>query len=236
MQKLVVLSGAGISAESGLNTFRDANGLWEGHDITKVACIKGWRENRKLVLEFYNQRRRELKKVQPNQAHLTLKELELFFEVFIITQNVDDLHERSGSKNVLHLHGELFKVRSEDNDQLIYYLSEDLYEKDKAQDGSLLRPHIVWFGEEVPMMEKAADQVAQADVFLIIGTSLQVYPAASLLSYLPPKTPIYLIDVNKPLISDIEHLCFTQCTASEGMCRLRQILLKSLISNDESAS
>lgn len=228
MRKLIVLSGAGISAESGLRTFRDADGLWEGYDIMSVASFEGWRKNPKRVLDFYNQRRRELKKVKPNEAHLILKELEVFFKVFIITQNVDDLHERAGSKNVLHLHGELLKVRSERDENLIYDWTEDLHRENKARDdGAHLRPHIVWFGEEVPMMRQAVAQVARGDICLIIGTSLEVYPAASLINYLPSDAKIYVIDPKRPLAPDVKNAHFIECVASEGMRRLREILLKN---------
>ncbi|WP_103326717.1 Sir2 family NAD-dependent protein deacetylase [Bacteroidetes bacterium endosymbiont of Geopemphigus sp.] len=228
MQKLIVLSGAGISAESGLRTFRDVGGLWEGHDVMTVVSPEGWKNNPKLVLDFYNQRRRELKKVKPNEAHLILKELEAFFEVFIITQNVDDLHERAGSKNVLHLHGELLKVRSERDENLIYNWTEDLHLEDKAQDdGDRLRPHIVWFGEEVPMIKQATTQVARGDICLLIGTSLEVCPAASLINYLPSNAKIYVIDPKKPSALDVKNTYFIECIASEGMRILREILLKN---------
>ncbi|MEK7255713.1 MAG: Sir2 family NAD-dependent protein deacetylase, partial [Bacteroidota bacterium] len=185
MQKLVVLTGAGVSAESGISTFRDANGLWENHDIMEVASPQGWRKNKELVLEFYNQRRRQLQLVEPNAAHLALVDLEAKFTTCVVTQNVDDLHERAGSKLVLHLHGELLKARSTHDPELIYDWKGDISLTDKCERGSQLRPHIVWFGEEVPMLPLAADLVSQAEVVLIVGTSMQVYPAAGLVSYAP---------------------------------------------------
>jgi len=181
MKKLTILSGAGISAESGIKTFRDSDGLWENHDVTEVASPDGWRKNRELVLEFYNQRRRQLHEVQPNEAHKLLAELEKYFEVQIITQNIDDLHERAGSSNVLHLHGELFKSCSCNNKSLVYEQKGDIKIGDKAEDGAQLRPFIVWFGEDVPMMTEAMKITRESDIFLVIGTSLQVYPAAGLL-------------------------------------------------------
>jgi len=195
MKKLVVLSGAGISVESGIKTFREMGGLWEQYDITEVASPEGWQKNRQLVLDFYNQRRKELFNVNPNKGHRVLVELEGFFDVQIITQNVDDLHERAGSSHVLHLHGELKKVRSSIDEKLIHELAGwELKEGDLCEKGSQLRPHIVWFGEAVPMIEEAALIVQKADIFVIVGTSLNVYPAAGLLSYVPENTPVYLID------------------------------------------
>ncbi|MCB0688780.1 MAG: NAD-dependent deacylase [Saprospiraceae bacterium] len=182
-KKLVVLTGAGISAESGLKTFRDANGLWEGYDVMQVASIDGWHQNPQAVLNFYNLRRKQLLEVQPNQAHYDLVSLEKEYDTTIITQNVDDLHERAGSKQVIHLHGELLKVRSVQNSHLVYTWHRDLFLGDSAEDGMQLRPHIVWFGELVPQIEVAIPIVSQADIILIVGTSLQVYPAASLLQY-----------------------------------------------------
>jgi len=196
MQKpnIVILSGAGISQESGIQTFRDANGLWENHDIMEVASPQGWQKNPELVLEFYNQRRRQLHEVEPNAAHKAITKLQKHFPVHIITQNVDDLHERAGNQNVLHLHGELFKVRSEKNENLIYDWKKDLHIGDKAEDGAQLRPHIVWFGEAVPMIEEAIPLVKNADIFIIVGTGMQVYPAAGLINYLRPDATIYYID------------------------------------------
>lgn len=199
MKKIVVLTGAGISAESGLKTFRDADGLWEGHDVYEVASPEGWYRNQSLVLDFYNQRRRQLLEVFPNEAHLALSKLETRYDVSIITQNVDDLHERAGSSNVLHLHGELRKVRSTVDPDLIYTLDGwELKMGDKCEKGSQLRPHIVWFGEAVPAMYDAIPIVENADIFVVIGTSLAVYPAAGLVHYTKPRTPIFVIDPDRP--------------------------------------
>lgn len=194
MKKIVVLTGAGMSAESGIKTFRDANGLWEGHDVMEVASPEGYEKNPKLVLEFYNQRRRQLKEVSPNKGHHNLVLLEKYDQVTIITQNVDDLHERAGSKNVIHLHGELRKVRSSSDSNLIYHWEEDLLIGDLCEKKSQLRPHIVWFGEAVPMIHKAIELVKKADILVIIGTSMQVYPAAGLIDFVQDKVPIYFID------------------------------------------
>lgn len=200
MQKLVVLTGAGISAESGISTFRDAGGLWEGHDVMEVASPQGWAKNRELVLDFYNQRRRNLKEVKPNSAHLALADLEKRYDVTVITQNVDDLHERGGSTKIVHLHGELIKSRSTSHPHLVYEINgTELSLGDKCEKGSQLRPHIVWFGEEVPEMERAAAITSQADILIIIGTSMVVYPAASLLWYAKSGIPVYYID---PAIPD----------------------------------
>lgn len=201
MQKIVVLTGAGISAESGISTFRDADGLWEGHDVMAVASPQGWVNDQKLVLDFYNQRRRQLKSVSPNSAHFALAKLEVKFDVVIITQNVDNLHERAGSSRIIHLHGELNKVRSSGNSKLIYDWTDDLNEGDICEQGHQLRPHIVWFGEMVPMLEPAIQECETADIFIIIGTSMQVYPAAGLISYARSSSNIYYIDP-KPNISN----------------------------------
>ncbi|MTG98610.1 MULTISPECIES: SIR2 family NAD-dependent protein deacylase [Myroides] len=206
MQKrLVVLSGAGISAESGIKTFRDADGLWEGHDVMDVASPQGWIRNKELVLKFYNDRRRQLLSCQPNQAHQLLVELEKDYNVSIITQNVDDLHERAGSKDVLHLHGELLKVRSEEDETLVYPWTGDLLASDQNDKGHKLRPHIVWFGEMVPELERAIPIVEQADIILIIGTSLQVYPAASLINYANENAKVYYIDPNPAMTNSFRH-------------------------------
>lgn len=206
-KKLVVLTGAGISAESGISTFRDANGLWESHDIMEVASIDGYQRNPKLVQEFYNQRRKQLFEVVPNAAHLFLKELENDFEVSILTQNVDDLHERAGSTKVIHLHGELRKARSEKDENLIIDWNDDIKFGDLAVDGNQLRPHIVWFGEIVPEIENAIDEVLTADILIIIGTSMQVYPAASLKDYAKQNIPIIYIDPSDTYInSSITHI------------------------------
>lgn len=194
MKKIVVLTGAGISAESGIKTFRDHDGLWENYDVMEVASIEGWHKNKELVLSFYNARRKDLDKVQPNAAHQALAELEDKYKVVVITQNVDDLHERGGSTNIIHLHGELNKVRSIIHHDLIYAWNKDLNLGDTCERGTQLRPHIVWFGEAVPMLESAVQEIVEADIVLVIGTSMQVYPAASLVGYAPPHCPIHYID------------------------------------------
>ncbi len=196
MKKVVILTGAGISAESGIKTFRDAGGLWEGHDIMEVASPEGFKKNPALVLDFYNQRRRQLHEVSPNAAHFALVQLEKKFETYIITQNVDDLHERAGSKNVLHLHGELFKARSTTYPTDIIEWKEDILLGSLCSKGTQLRPHIVWFGEQVPAMSEAIKIAKEADIFIVIGTSLQVYPAAGLIDFVPAKADKYLIDPN----------------------------------------
>ncbi len=226
MKNIVVLTGAGISAESGIKTFRDAGGLWEGHDVMEVASPQGWHADPELVLEFYNQRRKQLLTVQPNKAHILLSELEKFYNVQIITQNVDDLHERGGASNVLHLHGELFKVRSTENDAQVYQWEKDLNLGDLSDDGNQLRPHIVWFGEAVPMLGKAIEITQKADIFIIIGTSMQVYPAASLIEYTKPNIPIYFIDPN-PASSISYHKNITVFSekASIGMEELMKVLI-----------
>jgi len=225
MKKITVLTGAGISAESGIKTFRDAGGLWEGHDIMEVASPQGFRKNPELVLNFYNKRRKQLTEVQPNQAHYNLAELQKDFDVQIITQNVDDLHERAGSKKVLHLHGELFKVRSTKDPSLIYNWKKDLKIGDLCEKKSQLRPHIVWFGEAVPMIEKAIDLVMDADIFMVIGTSMQVYPASSLIQYILSKTPKFFIDP-KPSITekDYPNLTIIKEVATKGTEILKQKL------------
>lgn len=221
-KKLVVLTGAGISAESGIKTFRDSDGLWEGHDVMEVATPEGWHKNQELVLDFYNKRRQQLKEVQPNLGHIILAELEKDFDVHIITQNVDDLHERAGSTKVLHLHGELLKVRSTQNKNLIFDWTEDLFTGDLDTNGHQLRPHIVWFGEEVPALEEAIDITETADYFAVIGTSLQVYPAAGLISYTPASTPVFYIDPKPISIPNIRNKVETISKfASEGVSDLR---------------
>lgn len=225
-QKLVVLSGAGISAESGIKTFRDSDGLWENHDVMDVASIDGWNRNPQLVLEFYNQRRKQLLDVKPNAGHIGLAELEKDYEVHIITQNVDDLHERAGSSHIIHLHGELKKVRSVKNAFKFFNLEGwEVKWGDKAEDGHQLRPHIVWFGEEVPMMDIAAMITAQADVLVIIGTSLQVYPAAGLLHYAPAEIPKYLIDPKAEFVHGVENLTLINKTATQGVAVLKSLLV-----------
>ncbi|MEE9364293.1 MAG: NAD-dependent deacylase [Cellulophaga sp.] len=198
-KKIVVLTGAGISAESGIKTFRDANGLWEGHNVMEVASPEGFANNPTLVLNFYNQRRKQLLEVSPNKAHDALVLLEKYYNVTIITQNVDDLHERAGSSAVVHIHGELLKTRSTKNERTVLNWKNDLSLGDLCQDGHQLRPHIVWFGEEVPLLEKAIKITQEAEILIIIGTSMQVYPAASLMHYVTEKTAIYFIDP-KPVI------------------------------------
>jgi NAD-dependent deacetylase len=202
-KNLVVFTGAGISAESGIQTFRAADGLWEGHNAEDVATPQGFSKNPALVLDFYNQRRRQLLTVKPNAAHLILAELENDFNVHVITQNVDNLHEKAGSSNVLHLHGELLKVRSTVNKYEILDWDKDLVLGDLDKNGNQLRPHIVWFGEMVPELENAVDIVSNADIFLIVGTSLQVYPAASLIEFCNEKTKIYYIDPNPASVTHI---------------------------------
>ena len=216
MKHIVVLTGAGISAESGIKTFRDADGLWEGHDVMEVASPQGYAANPELVLDFYNQRRRQLLDVTPNQAHLDLATLENDFKVTIITQNVDDLHERAGSTNVVHLHGELLKVRSTFDQTDIHCWTKDLVLGDLCKKGAQLRPHIVWFGEAVPMIDTAVTICVTADILVIIGTSMQVYPAASLMHYVPEQTPTYFIDP-KPAIETKQHLTVIAKPATQGV-------------------
>lgn len=225
MKKLVVLSGAGVSAESGIKTFRDSDGLWENYRVEEVASIEGWYRNKALMLDFYNQRRRQLKDCVPNRAHEIIAELEKQFDVTVVTQNVDNLHERAGSSKVIHLHGELTKVRPEDREEsgIIDIGYKDINLGDKDSRGKQLRPHIVWFGEAVPMLEKAASAVSKADILLIIGTSLNVYPAAGLFRYVRYGTPIYLIDP-KPIRLDYEHFTQIQERATVGMEELRRVI------------
>ena len=228
MKKLVVLSGAGISAESGIKTFRDADGLWEGHDIMEVASPIGFAKNPELVFDFYNKRRAQLLEVQPNQAHSILAELQNEFDIHIITQNVDDLHERAGSNNVIHLHGELLKVRSIYNEQIILDWNKDLFLGDVDKFGNQLRPHIVWFGEDVPAMEKALETVEQANILLVIGTSLQVYPAAGLINYVEQHVPVFYIDPKPATIYDLPNpLEIISMSATKGMKILKEKLLNS---------
>ncbi len=226
---IVVLTGAGISAESGIKTFRDADGLWEGHDVMEVASPEGWQRNRDLVLDFYNQRRRQLKTVVPNSAHLDLVKLEAQYETHIVTQNVDNLHERAGSKNILHLHGELVKSRSTLDESLVYDCPDDIKQGDKCEKGSQLRPHIVWFGEMVPMLESAAALCSKADIVIIVGTSMQVYPAASLVGFAPNTAQIYYIDPKPSISHELSlrnQLQVIQATATIGM---KQLLAKLLV-------
>lgn len=228
-KKLVVLTGAGISAESGIKTFRDSDGLWEGHDVMEVASPEGWRNNPALVMDFYNKRRQQLKEVVPNAAHLILAELEQHFDVHIITQNVDDLHERAGSSNVLHLHGELLKVRSTKRENYILDWTDDLNFGDLDDNGHQLRPHIVWFGEAVPALEEAVSITNEADFFAVVGTSLQVYPAAGLIDFAKPGTPLFYVDLNPARIPNLRNeLEVIPTTASEGMKLLKEKLLARL--------
>jgi len=225
MKRLVVLTGAGISAESGIQTFRDADGLWEGHNVMDVASPQGFTADPKLVLNFYNERRKQLLKVTPNKGHYNLATLDKDYNVEIITQNVDDLHERAGSKNVTHLHGELLKVRSSIDENIVLNWKNDLNVGDLCPKKSQLRPHIVWFGEMVPMLDKAIKITKKADILVIIGTSMQVYPAASLVDYVKPNTPIYFIDP-KPAVSKnrFNNLTIIEKVASAGTEKLIELL------------
>ncbi|WP_373056457.1 NAD-dependent deacetylase [Zunongwangia sp. H14] len=225
MKKIVVLTGAGISAESGIKTFRDADGLWEGHEVMEVASPLGWQNNQELVLNFYNQRRKQLLKVHPNKAHFALAELEQKFDVEIITQNIDDLHERAGSTKVTHLHGELLKARSTFDEDLVMDWKKDICVGDFCEHNHQLRPHVVWFGEAVPMFEKAAQITAKANILIIIGTSMQVYPAASLVSFAPEGIPVYFIDP-RPNISQRGTLKIIAEKAVKGVPVLVQDLLE----------
>lgn len=226
MKKLTILTGAGISAESGIKTFRDGDGLWENHNITDVASPEGWQKDKALVLEFYNQRRRQLHEVEPNEAHLLLAELEKYFDVQIITQNIDDLHERAGSTNILHLHGELFKSCSCENKNLIYEQKSDINLGENAEDGAQLRPFIVWFGEDVPLMREATIMAQEADVFLVIGTSLQVYPAAGLLHDIKEDCLLIVVNPNETGFGYGQRAVVIKETATQGM----KLLFKELLS------
>ena len=225
MKNIVILSGAGMSADSGLKTFRDHDGLWEGHDVMEVASPEGWESDRELVLDFYNQRRRNLLEAKPNAGHEALVRLEENYNVEIITQNVDDLHERAGSMNVHHLHGELLKVRSTGDPTLVYDWEDDLNNGDMCKKGYQLRPHIVWFGEAVPMIEKAAQITSKADILIIIGTSLAVYPAAGLIHYAQENIPKYLIDPKIPHGVQLNNIKFIQQTAQNGVPPLIEDIL-----------
>ncbi|MFT7590037.1 MAG: NAD-dependent deacetylase [Limisphaerales bacterium] len=222
--KLIVLTGAGMSAESGISTFRDSGGIWEQHDIMEVASPKGWQVNPGLVLNFYNQRRAQLNEVEPNAGHFKLAELEQDFEVQIITQNVDDLHERAGSTNILHLHGELRKARSTADPTDIWVHKEDIKLGDTCRLGGQVRPHIVWFGEEVPMIQQAMIDCGSAQVLVVIGTSMAVYPAASLVHYVPADIPKFLIDPNKIEMPAINNLEIIEATATKGVAILSEKL------------
>jgi NAD-dependent deacetylase len=224
---LVVLSGAGISAESGIPTFRASDGLWENHRIEDVATPEGFKRNPELVLRFYNERRTKATSVLPNQGHLILAELEKDFKVTIITQNVDNLHERAGSTNVIHLHGELSKARSSKNtNEIIDIEAKEINLGDKSADGTQLRPHIVWFGEAVPMIDLAAEIASSADIFVVVGTSLQVYPAADLVQNVGQHVPVYVIDPKKPSIANSSNVYFIEEIGSIGLQRLKSILVK----------
>lgn len=221
-----MLTGAGISAESGLQTFRDSDGLWEGFDVNEVATATAWKKNPSLVQQFYNLRRKGVKEALPNAAHYTLAELENDFDVHIITQNIDDLHERGGSTKIIHLHGEIFKMRSEKNDEFMYPVFDDIKMGDLAEDGAQLRPHIVWFEEAVPEMEKAMLIAKQADIFLIVGTSLVVYPAAALIHYVPRQIPKFIVDKKIPYTSSLYNLTAVEKPAGEGMKEVKSLLKK----------
>jgi NAD-dependent deacetylase len=226
MKKLVVLTGSGISAESGLKTFRESGGLWENYDVMQVASYDGWMTDQELVLKFYNERRAQLKNTKPNAGHIGLVELEEFFDVYIITQNVDNLHERAGSRNVLHLHGELTKVRSTGDESLIYDIGyKDISLGDTCEKGFQLRPHIVWFGEAVPAIEEASKIAHTADIFAVIGTSLVVYPAAGLVDYVPRETPIFLIDPNEISAAYYRRFEMIKEKAGKGVAILKERLL-----------
>jgi NAD-dependent deacetylase len=225
-KKVVVLTGAGISAESGLRTFRDSDGLWEGYDVTEVATPRAWRKDPKLVLDFYNMRRRDVLKAEPNAGHLGLAELEKDFDVHIITQNIDDLHERAGSSKVLHLHGQIFQMRSERDEELIYAIREDILLGQLAEDGAQLRPHIVWFEEPVPMIQEAVPLVRSADIFVVVGTSLVVYPAAGLVDLARPGIPKYIVDKQIPFTSGVGNLVAIEQPASTGVRELQKMLAK----------
>lgn len=228
MKKLVVLTGAGISAESGLKTFRDSDGLWEGYDIEEVATPAAWRKNPQLVLEFYNFRRAQVARAQPNDAHIGLAELEKYFDVQIITQNIDDLHERAGSTKVMHLHGEIFKMCDESDRSCVKQIHGDIRMGDITEKGNQYRPDIVWFGEAVPMIEQAVIETMKADIFVVIGTSLQVYPAAGLVGYAPMHSEKYIIDKKIPYISSSEDLTVIEKSATEGVRDLKSYLKKDL--------
>jgi NAD-dependent deacetylase len=227
MYKLYILTGAGMSAESGIKTFRDSGGLWEEYDVMTVASIDGWYKNPQLVLRFYNERRRQLEAAKPNAGHVGLAQLEKYFDVHIITQNIDNLHEKAGSKHVLHLHGELTKARSSTDALLIHDIGyKDINWGDKCKRGSQLRPHIVWFGEAVPTMDTAIEMVYNADAFAVIGTSLNVYPAASLINYVPSKVPIYLVDPNDVPAPANRNVEIIKEKAGAGVEILKQRLFK----------
>ena len=222
---IVVLTGAGISAESGLKTFRDSDGLWNGYNVYDVATPGAWKKNPEMVLEFYNARRKDVAAAEPNAAHIALAEFEKDFDVTIVTQNIDDLHERGGSTKIIHLHGEIFKMRSEADEELVYEIRGDIKLGDIAADGKQLRPFIVWFEEPVPMIEKAVALMYDCDYFVVVGTSLQVYPAASLLQYAPRFLPKFIIDKKIPEVEKSSTLTLIEKPATQGMKELRKLLL-----------
>lgn len=225
MKNLTILTGAGMSAESGIKTFRDSGGLWEEYDVTEVATPMAWWKNRDLVLRFYNERRRHLADCKPNAGHIGLAELEKHFNVQIITQNIDNLHERAGSTKVLHLHGELTKARSTGDPSLIYEIGyKDINPGDNCEKGSQLRPHIVWFGEDVPMMDEAVRITSEADIFVVVGSSLNVYPAAGLIGLAPAKASLWLIDPNEVYVPINRKVEVVRKKASEGVAVLRKRL------------
>jgi len=223
-KKLVVLTGAGISAESGLKTFRDTDGLWEGYNIEDVATPRGWRKNPQMVLDFYNLRRKDVMNAIPNAAHIAIAGLQNSYDVHIVTQNIDDLHERAGSKKVLHLHGEILKMRTEKNEHKYYEVKQDIKLGDKDADGSQFRPHVVWFEEPVPMIEEAIPIMYDADIFVLIGTSLVVYPAAGLVDYVKEKVTKYVIDKNIPPVSRYKNIVPIQMPATQGVVELMRLL------------
>jgi len=224
-KKIVVLTGAGISAESGLKTFRDSDGLWEGYRVEDVATPGAWRRDPQMVLDFYNMRRKAVIEAQPNAAHAGLAELEEVYDVQIVTQNIDDLHERAGSTKVMHLHGEILKMRSERNEELIYDIRTDIRLGDKAEDGAQLRPAIVWFEEAVPMIEYAIPLMYAADIFILVGTSLVVYPAAGLMNYVRDEVPKYVLDRRIPSVGHFSNVITIERPATEGIAELRRFLL-----------
>lgn len=224
-KKLVVLTGAGISAESGLKTFRDSDGLWEEHRIEDVATPRAWKRNPQLVLDFYNMRRSNVLSAQPNAAHVSLAALQVHFDVHIITQNIDDLHERAGSENVMHLHGKILEMRSEKNESLVYPIKGNMKLGDLAEDGAQLRPNIVWFEEPVPMIEQAILIMQHADIFLLVGSSLAVYPAAGLIDYVPPFVEKYVVDKQVPYVGRYQNVIPIEKTATEGMEDVKKLLI-----------
>lgn len=223
-KRLVVLTGAGVSQESGIKTFRDSDGLWENYPVEEVASIEGWHKNKELMLRFYNERRAQLATVEPNKAHKIIAELERDFDVTVVTQNVDNLHERAGSTKIIHLHGELTKVRGVDDDETTYDIGyEPIHLGDKSPSGTQLRPHIVWFGEAVPKLEEGARAVSECDILLVVGTSLAVYPAAGLVNYITRGRPIYLIDP-KPIRVNYSNYIQIEDVASRGMERFKELV------------